>query len=78
MTVDLRIEAPLLPAGLRVESDDAIEWGAEIHRPIGDDGCRLEFALPPIVSAVGDITGVVSQATFSSATLLLSIWVSGE
>src|SRR5215472_10725486 len=50
--VDLRIEAPLLPAGLRVESDGAIERGAQIHRAVGDDGCRLEFALSPIITAV--------------------------
>ena len=59
MQVDLRIEVPFLAASLRVESDDAIERGAEIHRAVSDDGCRLEFAFPPIITTVRDIPGVV-------------------
>src|SRR6516225_9440690 len=64
MKVDLGIEAPLLPARLGVESDDAIERGAQIHRAVGDDGCGLEFALAAIITAVGDIAGVVFPGVF--------------
>jgi hypothetical protein len=57
--IDLRIKAPLLTPGLRVESDDAIERGGRIHRAADDDGGRLEFALAAIIAAVGNIAGVV-------------------
>ena len=76
--VDLRIEAPLLPAGLGVERDDPIERRAQIHGIFGDDRGRLERALAAAVAAVETSPVWYSQITFNSATLHLSIWVSGE
>jgi len=57
--VDLRIEAPLLPAGLGVESDDPIERRTQIHSAVRDDRRRLEFALATAIASVGNIAGMV-------------------
>ena len=78
MKVDLRIEAPLLLAGIRVESDDAIEWVLKYIVPSATMGV-VSNSLFRRLSVPSETSPVwYSQATFSSATLLLSIRVSGE
>ena len=69
--IDLRIEAPFFIAILGVERDDAIERRRQIHRAVENNRGGLEFALPFVACAVGDIAGVVLQGDLQFCDIAL-------
>jgi hypothetical protein len=56
--IDLRIEIPLLLAGLRVERQHAVEGRADEHRSADHDRRRLKLAFGKAVASVGNVAGV--------------------
>ena len=69
--VYFRIEAPLFDACFRLESDDAVERGRQVHGTVYDDWCCLEGAPAPTFAAVGNIPGVVFPGSFQSCDVRL-------